>query len=237
MQWPLGLFTRCFFVLMLFFLLCHCSPGEESLAAADAPGSSVTLVYLHTRVSVSGSVREKPITVTVSPDRTRIDCGKETFLVIDYQRRMVLRQLPGGNPPERFSLNPAGFVDPDPNALAAQIQAQLASFRSIDLFSDDLVTEKQIWFGYELSRMRTAAPITQRHFGRVFSERQLRCQVSREVDQFDILVRIAEGRQAIIRANPLLLQLDPINLIPALNGLLIRAWEEKNGDLHSFVLQ
>jgi hypothetical protein len=105
------------------------------------------------------------------------------------------------------------------------------------LFSDDFVTEKQLWFGHELSRMRTAAPITQRHFGRVFRERQLRCQVSREVDKFDILVHIAEGRQAMIRANPLLLQMDPINLIPALNGLPVRVWEEKNGELHSFVLQ
>jgi hypothetical protein len=235
MQSASGLFTCCFFVLILFFL-CHCSPGRES-SAADVPDPSVTLVYLYTKVTASGSVQENQVRVTVSPDRTRIDCDNKTFLFIDYQRLMVLRQQPGGGPAERFSLNPVGFVDPDPNSPAAQIQAQLASFQNIDLFNDDLVTEKQLWFGYELSRMRTAAPITQRHFGQVFRERQLRCQVSRKVDQFDILAHIAEGRQAIIRANPLLLQLDPINLIPALNGLLVRAWEEKNGEHHSFVLQ
>jgi hypothetical protein len=235
MSWPSGLFLLCFPVLALLFLW-YCLSGRESLAA-DMPDPVVTLVYLHTKVTASGLVQEKRVRVTVSPDRTRIDCGKETFLVIDYQRRMVLRQQPGGDPPEHFSLNPDGFVDPDPNSLAAQIQAQLASVRSIDLVSEDSVTEKQLWFGYELSRMRTAAPITQRHFGQVFRERQLRCQVSREGDYFDILVHISEERQAMIRANPLLLQLDPINLIPILNGLPVRAWEEKNGEIHTFVLQ
>lgn len=235
MAWISNQFFRCFILLTLFFvLLC---PLDKTHLAANEIKTPIILKYLHTKeVSLIPS-QKKLIIITIHSDRTRIDFDKARSLIIDYQQGIVLRQGPGKKATQQYALNPVGFDNSNPKEFPALIEAALASFRSIDRSIEDTVQIKEIWFGYELSRMRIAAPITQSHYGKIFGERLLRCQVSRDVDQFDVLVRIAEKRQSMVDANPLLLQLDPVNLIPVLEGLPVRVWENKNDEIHTYVLQ
>jgi hypothetical protein len=56
----------------------------------------------------------------------------------------------------------------------------------------------------------------------------VRYLVSDTVPGYDALARLAATRRPVIRANPLLLQLDPVNLILPLGGLPVRLEEGDN---------
>ena len=56
----------------------------------------------------------------------------------------------------------------------------------------------------------------------------MRCLVSDAVPGHDALARLAAARRPVVRANPLLLQLDPVNLILPLGALPVRL--EEGGD-------
>ena len=83
---------------------------------------------------------------------------------------------------------------------------------------------------YPLARpgQRTAAPLTVAWCGETFGERRVRYLVSDTVPGYDALARLAATRRPVIRANPLLLQLDPVNLILPLGGLPVRLEEGDN---------
>lgn len=93
--------------------------------------------------------------------------------------------------------------------------------------------EKMVWFAPGLNRMRTVAPLIVESFG----ERRLRCWVSEVVPGHEALARLAAARRPLVRANPLLLQLDLVNLILPLGALPVRLEEGRDDEMRVLELQ
>ena len=97
--------------------------------------------------------------------------------------------------------------------------------------------ERLVWFGPGLSRLRTAVSPTVVAYGETFGERRVRFFVSAAVPGHEALARLAAARRPVVRANPLLLQLDPVNLIVALGALPVRLEEGQSDGVRVLELQ
>ena len=65
----------------------------------------------------------------------------------------------------------------------------------------------------------------------------MRFFVSAAVPGHEALARLAAARRPVVRANPLLLQLDPVNLIVALGALPVRLEEGRSDGVRVLELQ
>lgn len=108
--------------------------------------------------------------------------------------------------------------------MAEMMMARLGSYRLLSrreggTYHGMPVTETVIRFGVGLTQARTAVPLKYDYFGQPFGERTLHVEATDRVPHFAELAKQANDHRQTVRANPLLLQLDPIALIPLVGGL------------------
>ena len=172
------------------------------------------------------------LTLTVDAERTVLD-RDGLLLIIDYHLLQVIRQPAGRAERVVYPLVAPGQPAAEPATPAEALRRQAAGYRIVATGPGRRVhawpaVERLVWFGPGLSRLRTAAPLTVTCCGETFGERRVRCLVSDAVPGHDALARLAAARRPVVRANPLLLQLDPVNLILPLGALPVRL--EEGGD-------
>ncbi|PIE69196.1 MAG: hypothetical protein CSA21_03475 [Deltaproteobacteria bacterium] len=201
-------------------------------AARDVP---VRLVYLISEGKAAG----QQVTITATPERTCITSPEQT-LEIRYRELEVLRATPPDEAPVRYPLNHPD--QPRQDSFAETMRSRLASYTITDggetvTLQGLKVRRKTVHFGYDLMVMRAMVPYRQNFFGEVFGERTLHYQVSVHHKLNARLRALTASRQEVVAANPLLLQLDLINLMPLLGGLPLRItdWQFGNRSLLEFV--
>ncbi len=210
-----------------------------ALPPCYAGGQSLTLAYEHTVAAPSGGTTRSAVVYAISPEQTIIRRdGEET--IIDYRGLALTRKRAGSS--VEYPLNPPGTGEEQPRSLKDGLMRRVATYRMGEARPGQRIhglpaTEREIWFGVGLSLARTAMPVTVKYFGQMFGERRMQCAVSQAVVGYATLAAIARDRRMVVRANPLLLQLDPSNLILLLDGLPIRLREQRGNALHTLALQ
>ena len=181
------------------------------------------------------------LTLTIEAERTVMD-RDGLKLSIDYGRRELIRQEVGREDRVVYPLAPPGGRPAAPATPGEALRVQAAAYRIVATRPGQRVRawparEVQVWFGPGLSRLRTMVPLAVTAFGEQFGERRVRYWVSAAVTDHDALRQLAAGRRPLVRANPLLLQLDPVNLILPLGALPVRLEEPSDGGVRVLELQ
>ena len=210
------------------------------IAMASEPPRTVRLIYLETLGRPSSPAVKTRVIVIVSPDRTTVTEEGGT-LIIDYLHHEIIRQKSQQSVAVHYPLRPSRPAEQHLQ-LDEMMMARLGSYR---IFSSRQggsyhglpVTETMIRFGMGLTQARTAAPLESDFFGQRFGERTLQIEASPQVPHFARLAASAECRREVVRANPLLLQLDLINLIPLVGGLPLSLREQPGKTLEFLDLQ
>lgn len=92
------------------------------------------------------------------------------------------------------------------------------------------VALKTVWFGRGFLESRLTGSLVYTQWGRRFTEKRVQLWVTREHSDYLPLATLAADREPILRANPLLAQLDWTLLIHELGGLPVRL-EERGKDM------
>jgi hypothetical protein len=92
------------------------------------------------------------------------------------------------------------------------------------------VALKTVWFGRGFLESRLTGSLVFTQWGRRFTEKRVQLWVTREHSDYLPLAALAADREPILRANPLLAQLDFTLLIHELGGLPVRL-EERGKDM------
>lgn len=210
-----------------------------ALPACLAGEPPLRLVYEQTVSAPSGGTTRSAVVYAICPERTIIRReGEET--IIDYRGLALTRKRAGSS--VEYPLNPPGTGEEQPRSLKDELMRRVATYRLGEAGPGQSIhglpaTEREIWFGVGLGLARTAMPVTVEYFGQRFGERRVQCAVSQMVVGYATLAAIARDRRMVARANPLLLQLDPSNLILLLDGLPIRLREQRGNAIHTLALQ
>ena len=227
----------------LLFLL-HCAAGLMAcLALCVSPAlaqddQKLTLRYQESVTASSGAKSHSELIYQVDAERTVIrQDGLET--IIDYQGLALSRNREGSSvtypllAPEIDRSQPLSPQD----GLMRRVAAYRLAQPGAGLVIRGLPTiERGVWFGPGPSLSLIAKPLTIEYFGQTFGERRLQCWVSQRVANYPALAEIARSHRAVVRANPLLLQIDPTNLILPLDGLPVRLQEYRDDALHRLEL-
>ena len=181
------------------------------------------------------------LTLTVDAERTVLD-RDGLLLIIDYHLLQVIRQPAGRAERVVYPLVAPGQPAAEPATPAEALRRQAAGYRIVATGPGRRVhgrpaEERLVWFGPGLSRLRTAESPTVVAYGETFGERRVRFFVSAAVPGHEALARLAAARRPVVRANPLLLQLDPVNLIVALGALPVRLEEGRSDGVRVLELQ
>lgn len=189
---------------------------------ANEQPKAVRLTYRETHDQSSPPADEAKMILMVGADRTTITQG-EDVLLIDYRNLEVIRHHCRRSAAIHYPLRPARPVEKSPT-IAEEMMVRLGSYRILSsrkggTYHGMPVKETVIRFGMGLAQARTAAPMQYDFYGQRFGERTLHIEAADRVPHFAELVKQASGHREAVRANPLLLQLDPINLIPLVGGL------------------
>ena len=205
-----------------------------ALPVRSADGQPLTLTYEETISAPLRDTTRSPVVYVISPERTIIRRnGEET--VVDYQTLALVRRREGSS--IEYPLNPPGTGQKLSPSLQDNLMRRIAAYRLANpkagLVIRGLPTvERSIWFGVSPALSLTAMPLSVEYFGQVFTERRIQCWVSQGTRTYGTMAEIARSRRAVVRANPLLLQVDPTNLILPLEGLPIRLREQRDEALH-----
>lgn len=205
-----------------------------ALPECSAGGQPLTLTYEATVSSASGRTTRSAVVYVISPERTIIRRNGEEA-IIDYHRLAFIRKREGST--VEYPLNPPGTEHEQTISLQDGLMRRVAAYRLANpkagLVIRGLPTvERSIWFGTGSALSLTAMPLAVEYFGQIFTERRIQCWVSQGVRNYAMIAEIARSRRAVVRANPLLLQVDPTNLILPLDGLPIRLREQRSDSLH-----
>ncbi|NCA72359.1 MAG: hypothetical protein EOM91_20275 [Sphingobacteriia bacterium] len=92
------------------------------------------------------------------------------------------------------------------------------------------VAMKTVWFGRGFLESRLTGSLVHTQWGRRFTEKRVQLWITREHSDYLPLATLAADREPILRANPLLAQLDWTLLIHELGGLPVRL-EERGKDM------
>lgn len=181
------------------------------------------------------------LSLTVDAERTVLE-RDGLVLTIDYQRHQVIRHPSGRANRVIYPLVAPGERAAIPATPGQALRQQAAGYRIVATAPGRRVhgwpaAEKLVWFGPGLSRMRTVAPLTVNSFGETFGERRLRFWVSEAVPGHEALALLAAARRPLVRANPLLLQLDLVNLTLPLGALPIRLEQVRDDEVRVLELQ
>lgn len=181
------------------------------------------------------------LTLTVEAERTLLD-RDGLLLTIDYRHHWVIRQSAGRADRVIYPLARPGDRAATPATPAEALLQQAGGYRIVATGPGLRVhgwpaQERLVWFGPGLSRLRTAVSPTVVAYGETFGERRVRFFVSAAVPGHEALARLAAARRPVVRANPLLLQLDPVNLIVALGALPVRLEEGRSDGVRVLELQ
>lgn len=181
------------------------------------------------------------LSLTVDAERTVLE-RDGLVVTIDYQHNQVIRHPFGRADRIIYPLVAPGDRAVLPATPGEALRQQTAGYRIIATAPGRRVhgwpaAEKLVWFGPGLSRMGTVAPLTVESFGETFGERRLRYWVSEVVPGHEALARLAAARRPLVRANPLLLQLDLVNLILPLGALPVRLEEGRDDEMQVLELQ
>ena len=218
-------------------LLLLALAAPVTVVAADRP--VVRLEYRQpgpTGVRTTGG-----LTLTVEAERTLLD-RDGLLLTIDYRDHRVIRQPAGRADRVIYPLTRPGDRAVTPATPAEELRRQAGGYRIVATGPGLRVhgrpaEERLVWFGPGLSRLRTAVSPTVVAYGETFGERRVRFFVSAAVPGHEALARLAAARRPVVRANPLLLQLDPVNLIVALGALPVRLEEGRSDGVRVLELQ
>jgi len=213
--------------LLLPGLLLLALAGPVTAVAADWPRQLAYREPGPAGVRATGGLN-----LSVDAERTVLD-RDGLVLTIDYHLLQVIRQPAGRTDRVVYPLARPGQRTAEAATPAEELRRQAAGYRIVATGPGRRMhalptVERLVWFGPGLSRLRTAAPLTVAWCGETFGERRVRYLVSDTVPGYDALARLAATRRPVIRANPLLLQLDPVNLILPLGGLPVRLEEGDN---------
>ena len=134
------------------------------------------------------------------------------------------------DPPQEYPLYPPLAPGEAPRGLEGGVAAEIARYALRDDGPGAAVngwrtTEKTLYFGAGLAPSQVAGPFAIRRYGRTFRERRVYVRVTNEHPHSLALRQIALQHQPLVQANPLLLQLDWVNLIPVLDGLPVALLE------------
>ena len=229
-------FVRSFLLLVLVLpLLLIPSTGDGT---ADEPPRTLQLNYQEFSLNDAVAHGGRPVIFLVSPDQTVIRRAGEV-VTIDYHNREVIREETERSVLVRYPLVSPELARNNDADLADAIMTRLGSYRIMRTQGSQRMhglnaVEYQIWFGLGLTAARTAAPMNYAYFGQSFAERRVRCLASDKVAHYAALASMAESRRDLVRANPLLLQMDLVNLIRPLDGLPLRL-EEQDGTILRFL--
>ena len=201
---------------------------------------TVRLTYLETRDRQPPPAIESKMIVTVSPDRTTV-AQEGGVLIIDYLDHEVIRQKSEQPVAVHYPLRPSRPAEQHLQ-LDEMMMVRLGSYRILSHregghYHGRPVTETMIRFGIGLTQARTAMPLQNDFFGQRFGERTLQIEASAQVPHFARLAASADRHRALVRANPLLMQLDLINLIPLVGGLPLSLREQSGITLEFLALQ
>jgi len=167
--------------------------------------------------------------LVITPGTTTILDGPRRLL-IDYENRKISAQSEPEEPTRDYPLYPPLAPGERPQGLEGGVAEEIARFDLTDDGPGDRVNgwrtqEKTLYFGAGLAPSQVAGPFAIRRYGRTFRERSVHVRVSNEHPHSLALRQIAEGHRPLVEANPLLLQLDWVNLIPVLDGLPVALLE------------
>ena len=232
--WPPFLLVMCAVTATLLFTAPVSATEHE-------PAKTICLTY---REIPAGKALAAPDTakviITVAPHRTTLSQGDEET-IIDYLNQEVIRQksqpATAIHYPLRASRSPEARQKVDEVMMARLGSYRILSSREGGSYHGRPVTETVIRFGMGLIPARTAAPMQYDFFGQRFGERTLHIEASMQVPYFAELARRASEHREAVRANPLLLQLDLINLIPLAGGLPLSLREQTGKILQFLELQ
>lgn len=210
-----------------------------ALPACAAGSGPLTLVYAETLAEPSGETVRSAVSYVISPEQTIVRRAEEET-IIDYRRLTITRKRTGSS--VEYPLSPPDTNQKPPPSLQDGLMRQVAAYRLGKIRPGLRINglnamERQIWFGVGLSLAHTAIPVTVAYYGQVFGERRVQCWLSQAVTGYTTLAAIALERRKVVRANPLLLQLDPCNLILPLDGLPIRMQEQQGNTRRTLELQ
>ena len=210
-----------------------------ALPACAAGSGPLTLAYAETLADPSGETVRSAVSYVISPEQTIVRRAEEET-IIDYRRLTITRKRTGSS--VEYPLNPPDTNQKPPPSLQDGLMRQVAAYRLGKIRPGLRINglnamERQIWFGVGLSLAHTAIPVTVAYYGQVFGERRVQCWLSQAVTGYTTLAAIALERRKVVRANPLLLQLDPCNLILPLDGLPIRMQEQQGNTRRTLELQ
>ena len=167
--------------------------------------------------------------LVITPGTTTVQDGQRRLL-IDYDGRKILTQSAPEDPPQEYPLYPPLAPGEAPRGLEGGVAAEIARYALRDDGPGAAVngwrtTEKTLYFGAGLAPSQVAGPFAIRRYGRTFRERRVYVRVTNEHPHSLALRQIALQHQPLVQANPLLLQLDWVNLIPVLDGLPVALLE------------
>ena len=215
------------------------------LLALAAPVTAVTadwpVLLEYREPGPTGGRTTGGLTLTVEAERTLLD-RDGLLLTIDYRDHRVIRQPAGRADRVIYPLTRPGDRVVTPATPAEELRRQAGGYRIVATGPGLRVhgrpaEERLVWFGPGLSRLRTAESPTVVAYGETFGERRVRFFVSAAVPGHEALARLAAARRPVVRANPLLLQLDPVNLIVALGALPVRLEEGRSDGVRVLELQ
>ena len=229
-------FVRSFLLLVLVLPLLLISSTRDG--TADEPSRTLQLNYHEFSLKDTVAHGGRPVVFLVSPDQTVIRRAGEV-VTIDYHNREVIREETERSVLVRYPLVSPELARNNDADLADAIMTRLGSYRIMRTQGSQRMhglnaVEYQIWFGLGLTAARTAAPMNYTYFGQSFAEHRVLCLASDKVAHYAALASMAESRRDLVRANPLLLQMDLVNLIRPLGGLPVRL-EEQDGPTLRFL--
>lgn len=229
--------TTCI-LFVLFSITATLGSLLLALPALPADRQSLTLNFEETITRPSKKATRSAIAYVISPDRTVIRRHSEET-IIDYCGLALIRSRSGSS--VRYPLNPPTTSQEQLAPLSDGLMRRVAAYRlakpGAGLVIRGMPTvERSIWFGPGPSLSLVAKPLTVEYFGQTFGERRLQCWVSQSVANYATMAAIVRDRRAVVRANPLLLQIDPTNLILPLDGLPIRIQEYRDAALYRLEL-
>ena len=169
------------------------------------------------------------VELLVTPGTTTISEG-ERRLLIDYDGIRVVSWSDVQAPPQEYPLFPPLADGESPHGLADGVAAAIARYERTDDGHGGLIAgwrtrEHTLYFGADLAPAQVAGPFAVKRYGRTFRERRVHVRTTHDHPHATALRQIAAQRQPLVAANPFLLQLDWVNLIPVLDGVPVALLE------------
>jgi len=229
--------------IITYFLTTMIISSCLASTTAGSEGTSWAYSKESSTLQDSGTGREI-ITYAVSSQIFSITKGNETVF-IDYEQLRLYRYRKSENSCKSFPLNnPAQTVQESTGREEIALQRMSKLLGSFKVIATDerrkiknyKCLKKHILFASDLSFSQMVISPVIKQFGQDFTESMVTYWVTRDIDGFETLLKIARRHKEIYKANPLLRQIDIVGLVEVLEGVPVKIKKKIQKDTEEYTL-